>query len=155
MRKSDLFSLFVLWGFLSMGLMFVHVSIRQADDEPILEEKRGLVRALELTDLCLFTDARYTRHPSLADLHTPFQDHPMALEHFPSGSILSVPPHLGGPLRKGTDRRGIAKNPDDGAANQWPVCRNRPLTATANASAVPAGKRDGVASPGADTDVRR
>jgi hypothetical protein len=51
----------------------------------------ALVRQLQLTDLCLFTEARYTRHPSQADLHSPFQDHPLALEHFPSGSLLLPP----------------------------------------------------------------
>ena len=49
---------------------------------------------LTLTDLCLFTEARYTRHPSMTDLNTPFQDHPMSLEHFPSGAIMAPPPHL-------------------------------------------------------------
>lgn len=53
-------------------------------------EAAGLTRALGLTDLALFTEARYTRHPSQADLHTPFQDHPMSFDHFPSGSL--VPP---------------------------------------------------------------
>lgn len=56
--------------------------------------RRELVSQLQLTDLCLFTEARYTRHPSQADLHTPFQDHPFALEHFPSGSLLGPPPGL-------------------------------------------------------------
>jgi len=55
------------------------------------ETSRNLVRELQLTDLCLFTEARYTRHPSMADLHSAFQDHPMALEHFPSGSLVSPP----------------------------------------------------------------
>jgi len=50
--------------------------------------------ALKLTDLALFTEARYTRHRSLADLHSAFQDHPMSLEHFPSGSLLPPPEHL-------------------------------------------------------------
>ena len=54
-------------------------------------EMQVLVRQLQLTDLCLFTEARYTRHPSQADLHSPFQDHPLALEHFPSGSLLLPP----------------------------------------------------------------
>jgi hypothetical protein len=49
------------------------------------------VRELGLTDLALFTEARYTRNPSQADLHSAFQDHPMALEHFPSGSIQQPP----------------------------------------------------------------
>ncbi len=50
-----------------------------------------LAARLELTDLCLSTEARYTRHLSQADLHSAFQDHPVALEHFPSGSILPPP----------------------------------------------------------------
>jgi hypothetical protein len=47
-----------------------------------------------LTDLCLFTEARYTRHPSQADFHAPFQDSPLALEYFPSGSLMPPPPAL-------------------------------------------------------------
>lgn len=52
---------------------------------------RALVRELGLSDLSLFTEARYTRHPSQADRHAPFQDHPAALEHFPTGSLLPPP----------------------------------------------------------------
>ena len=48
---------------------------------------RSLVKALGLTDIALLTEARYTRHLSLADLHSPFQDAPMAIEHFPAGSL--------------------------------------------------------------------
>lgn len=55
---------------------------------------RALVRELGLSDLSFFTEARYTRHPSQADRHTPFQDHPAALEHFPTGSLLPPPPNL-------------------------------------------------------------
>ncbi len=53
---------------------------------------RALVRELGLSDLALFTEARYTRHPTQADRHAPFQDHPAALEHFPTGSLLTPPP---------------------------------------------------------------
>jgi hypothetical protein len=53
-----------------------------------------VVQRYGLTDLCLFTDARYTRHPAMADLNTPFQDYPMSFEHFPSGSFLTPPQHL-------------------------------------------------------------
>ena len=49
---------------------------------------QALVRELGLTDLSLFTEARYTRHPTQADRHSPFQDHPAALEHFPTGSLM-------------------------------------------------------------------
>jgi len=49
------------------------------------------VTALGLTDPALFTEARYARHASQADRHAAFQDHPMALEHFPAGSLMPPP----------------------------------------------------------------
>lgn len=57
-----------------------------------LQQQRALVRSLDLTDLCLFTEAGYTRHLATTDLSTPFQDSPISLEHFPSGA-LAPPPH--------------------------------------------------------------
>ena len=56
-----------------------------------LTAKRQLVKALGITDLSLCSEARYTRHPSQADLFSPFQDFPAAFEHFPTGSI--IPPN--------------------------------------------------------------
>jgi hypothetical protein len=50
-----------------------------------------MVRRLGLTDLALFTEARYTRHPTQSDRFAPFQDHPGALEHFPTGSVVAPP----------------------------------------------------------------
>lgn len=50
-----------------------------------------LVRVLGLTDLSLWTEARYTRHLSQADNFAAFQDHPAALDHFPAGSLVSPP----------------------------------------------------------------
>jgi hypothetical protein len=93
-RKSNLFLLFIGINMILLCLMFVHSSFVKKANEPLLQEKREMVKRFELTDLCLFTDARYTRHPSMADLNTPFQDYPLSFEHFPSGSILTVPPHL-------------------------------------------------------------
>ena len=58
---------------------------------PQLERVGREVSALKLTDLCLFTEARYTRHPSMADRNTAFQDYPFSFEHFPSGSLMPVP----------------------------------------------------------------
>lgn len=81
-------------GAAALLLSFVDADLRRAAGGAALAEKAALVRALDLTDLCLFTEARYTRHPSQADLHTAFQDHPLAFEHFPSGSLLSPPPTL-------------------------------------------------------------
>ena len=54
-----------------------------------LPARRELVGVLSLTDLSLWTEARYTRHPAMADLFSPFQDHPAAFEHFPAGSLMA------------------------------------------------------------------
>jgi hypothetical protein len=67
---------------------------RRSGAEARFAANRPLARWLGVTDLCLFTDARYTRHPSLADRHSPFQDSPLAMEHFPSGSLHFPPAHL-------------------------------------------------------------
>ena len=74
-----------------VGLMFVHAALTVRGGFTGIQEKTAVVRTLQLTDLCLFTEARYTRHLSQADLHTAFQDHPTALEHFPSGSLVPPP----------------------------------------------------------------
>lgn len=58
------------------------------------EEVRELGRltaALRLTDLSLSNDARYTRHPSQADIFSAFQDQPGSIDHFPSGSLTAPP----------------------------------------------------------------
>lgn len=57
----------------------------------------ALTRELGLTDLALVTEARYLRHIALADRGSAFQDHPLALEHFPSGALLQAPAHLRAP----------------------------------------------------------
>jgi hypothetical protein len=91
MRKSSLFFLYVFVQILILGGLFTHAAYKSEGDEGSLQEKANLVGKLGLTDLCLFTEAGYTRHLSLADFHAPFQDSPMALEHFPSGSLVTHP----------------------------------------------------------------
>ncbi len=93
-QKSHLFLLFIAILLTLVGVMFLHAAIRQEADRALLDQKREVVEQLGLTDLCLFTDARYARHPSMADFATPFQDYPLSLDHFPSGSFVNVPPHL-------------------------------------------------------------
>ena len=75
----------------TLAALFVHARVLLREGEPLVRQQAAMVRQYGLTDLCLFTEARYTRHPSQADLHTAFQDHPLSLEHFPSGSLLSPP----------------------------------------------------------------
>ncbi len=91
MRKSAISFVFLggLGSLLLVSAMDSHLRNRLA--APRIELMRHQVALFELTDLSLFTEARYSRHLTQADLHTPFQDHPMALEHFPSGSLVAPP----------------------------------------------------------------
>ncbi|QEM68274.1 hypothetical protein FO488_08925 [Geobacter sp. FeAm09] len=91
MRKSDLFFIFTACCGITFALMLLSGSPDRATARAELRDRARLARELMLTDLCLFTEARYTRHPSMADLHSPFQDHPFSLEHFPSGSFIAPP----------------------------------------------------------------
>ena len=52
---------------------------------------RQLVQVFELTDLAIWTGARYTRHLSQADTFAAFQDSMGALEHFPAGALAPLP----------------------------------------------------------------
>ncbi|MGO9380362.1 MAG: hypothetical protein ACLPN1_03230 [Dissulfurispiraceae bacterium] len=94
MRKSNVYLIFVSFCLILIFLMLIHASYARERAKKHLLESEELVRKLELTDLCLFTDARYTRNPAMADMHSAFQDAPMAFDHFPSGSIMPPPPHL-------------------------------------------------------------
>jgi len=94
MRKSTFFFLYLAINLILLCLMFVHASSKRNTEARFIKEKAEIVQRFGLTDLCLFTEANYTRHLSQADLHTPFQDSPMSLEHFPSGSLAAPPPSL-------------------------------------------------------------
>ena len=74
--------------------LFIHPHLQRDDSHNKLAKRKDLVRTLRLTDLCIFTEARYTRHLSQADLQSPFQDYPTAFDHFPSGSLVRPPGHL-------------------------------------------------------------
>jgi len=79
MRNSSIFFLGLTSQVILLSLLLIHASLSKSDQQTILAQKAALVKTLRLTDLCLFTEARYTRHLS--------QDHPLSLEHFPSGSF--------------------------------------------------------------------
>lgn len=83
MRRSLQFLLFTaasLTIFMLLPLHARHAQRQSGGDEQL--------QSLHVTDLCLTTEARYTRHPAMADHHAPFQEHPLALEHFPSGALI-------------------------------------------------------------------
>ena len=101
MRKSTFFLSFMGGLLLLILLAGLHAREGRLRAAPAMQLKKLMVVRWELTDLCLFTEARYTRHPVMADLNTPFQDHPLSIEHYPSGSLLGPPPHL----REGSRQR--------------------------------------------------
>lgn len=82
----------VYMGLLAFLLCLLIVLIlKPGSDEP--EDCQGdclncrLVVNLHLTDLAIWNEARYTRHPSQTDFFAPFQDGPGLLERFPSGTF--------------------------------------------------------------------
>ena len=91
MRKSTLFLTLTSLNLLFCACLALHARVSGTGTGALRGASRDLVRRLQLTDLCLFTEARYTRNPAMADRHAPFQDHPMALEHLPTGSLVTPP----------------------------------------------------------------
>jgi len=90
-RKSDGFWLFIGSGMLLLMAILIQAHIVARAGLPGLLQRAAVVKNLGLTDLCLTTEARYTRHLSQSDWHAAFQSHPLALDHFPSGSVLAPP----------------------------------------------------------------
>ncbi|MEE9910459.1 MAG: hypothetical protein K4571_01945 [Deltaproteobacteria bacterium] len=90
-RKSNWFFSFLAVVLVLLAVMILHAGYSEHRSAEAFAARRALLGQLPLTDLCLFTEASYTRHWSQADRHTAFQDSPMALEHFPSGSLYGPP----------------------------------------------------------------
>ena len=70
-----------------LNLVWASREVQRANRER-MPQARQLVAQLGLTDLSIWSEARYTRHPTQADLFTPFQEFPGSLEHFPAGSLV-------------------------------------------------------------------
>lgn len=91
MRPSLLLALLLLaLGALDAGLL-LQSGQRRAAWPAIMAPAMIATGAMGLTDLCIATEARYTRHPAVSDPLAPFMDHPGAFEHFPSGSFWAYP----------------------------------------------------------------
>lgn len=97
MRKSDAFLLLSAALLVLLGASFTDAAFGRVREAAALNARAEMVERLGLTDLVLFTEARYTRHPAMADLHSAFQDHPFAMDHFPTGSLLPPPMSRGRP----------------------------------------------------------
>jgi len=91
MRRSLQFLLFTVATLTIFLLLPLHARHAQQHPGGDTGLQTAQLKSLHVTDLCLATEARYTRHPALADRHAPFQEHPLALEHFPSGSLILPP----------------------------------------------------------------
>ena len=97
MVKSRLFIVVTLAEILLVALLFMYShTVDQGNWKSELEAKKELVGRLGLTDFAIWTEARYTRHPSQADFFSPFQDFPSSFEHFPAGSIIAPVIAVGG-----------------------------------------------------------
>lgn len=94
MRKSTVALLLFLTGLLFILLTAMDASKQRDLSVELLNHRAIQVKELGLSDLALFTEARYTRHLTLADRHSAFQDHPTSFDHFPSGSLYLPPAHL-------------------------------------------------------------
>ena len=89
--KHLVFTTFIVLECIAVIFLLVLGRVSVHDRSAEIASKKTIVKELMLTDLALWTEARYTRHPSQADLFTPFQDFPAAMDHFPSGSIIAPP----------------------------------------------------------------
>jgi hypothetical protein len=73
----------ILFGFLSFSKLSV-------DNSKYVEEQK-IVQKFNITDFCLSTESRHTRHISQPELMAPFQDLPGFHDHFPSSSFFGPP----------------------------------------------------------------
>ena len=92
MRPSHILLIIILVLFFVDASLFIHSQRLKEELRSDEEIQRIAVAGLGLTDLCVATEARYTRHPAVSDPMAPFMDHPGALEHFPTGSFWAAPP---------------------------------------------------------------
>jgi len=91
LRKSNLYFITLSAQVILLISTFLHSKLEGELRRQTREQMSKMVHQLSLTDLCLLSEASYTRHLSQADLHTPFQDNPFSMDHFPSGSLV-IPP---------------------------------------------------------------
>ena len=78
-------------GVLALALLLLDAGRLASERTAARQRGQALARTAQLTDPALFTEARYARHASQADRHAAFQDHPVALEHFPAGTLMPPP----------------------------------------------------------------
>jgi len=92
-NRHRYYLLFILLLVVFLGTEIVLIKHDQRSlSDAAADDLATLVSRLQLTDYALWSEARYTRHPSQADWFTPHQDFPGSLEHFPAGSLIAPAP---------------------------------------------------------------
>ncbi len=92
MRPAYSFALIIIFLLVLDTALYFHVRFQEETVKRPAAYLNDIVTAgLGLTDLCLATEARYTRHPAVSDPIAPFMNHPGAMEHFPTGSFWAAP----------------------------------------------------------------
>jgi hypothetical protein len=87
--KHRAFIGFIIGEILILLLLFINSQTTMSSRRAEVRDKREIVKKLMLTDVAIWTEARYTRNPSQADFFSAFQDFPSSLEHFPAGSVIA------------------------------------------------------------------
>jgi hypothetical protein len=91
MRPSKILLVILLLLLFVDGMLYLHAGLMARDLQNDHAVQAAAVAGLGLTDLCVATEARYTRHPAVSDPMAPFMDHPGTIEHFPTGSFWGAP----------------------------------------------------------------
>ncbi len=91
MRPSLILFLVLVTLLLADGGLYIHMRHLHTRELKSSQIADITTSALGLSDLCVSTEARYTRHPAVSDAMAPFMDHPGAIEHFPTGSFWLPP----------------------------------------------------------------
>ncbi len=89
-RKSTLFiySFFALSFILFSEICYLYLS--KSMDENVLRSKKEFVKAVQLPDLCISTEASYIRHRSLSDFFSIYRDDGALREYFASTYVFSA-----------------------------------------------------------------
>ena len=109
--RYRIFALLMAVEALALGLLVTAGYFSALRTDPARRCNRQLVQVFELTDLAIWTGARYTRHLSQADTFAAFQDTMGALEHFPAGTLAPMPP-----MNRPSDRAIPVESIPDAAA---------------------------------------
>ena len=100
MRRSTLALLLLALQLACIGVLWAHATLRAS----VLEEKRAIAEALELTDLSIATDCYSTRNPSVVDFSGCFRDMPAQLCYHASCTGFAPPRFAGFNTRLGVER---------------------------------------------------